>query len=347
MPALGPISAAVRRPRAAPRTPGSSVPRAAWLGGTLLLTVGALPVVVALAPAAGAAPGATLDGLLFLGSTVHVAGTGWFYCVPEMRRHMGTRRARYVTAPLALVAGSALLAAIVPQRPFELLLLPFFGWQFLHFQRQNLALAALASTAYGSGSLRAGERCAVTTAGIAGIAGLLSHPSLLRLADVPSLDAVFPLAAAGYALAVGNGVVQLLRRAPGHRRAAASGLYLMTLLFFLPVFLFQSPYVAVAVLTLAHGFQYLLMMALVAGGGGGPRPVRLVSVAVLLGVGLTLGLVLDLASHLGGGGAPARAVYGAYLGATMAHFVVDAGLWRLREGFARGFLARRLPYLLG
>lgn len=345
MPALGPISAAARRPRSAPPTPDGPLPRAVWLGGTLLLTVGALPVVVALAPASGAAPGAALGALLFLGSTVHVAGTGWFYSVPEMRRHMGTRRARYVTAPLALVAGTAVLAAIVPQRPFELLLLAFFGWQFSHFQRQNLSLAALASSAYGSGSLRAGERCAVTTAGIAGIAGLLSHPSLLRLADVPSLDPVFPLAAAGYALAVGNGVVQLLRRAPEHRRAAASGLYLMTLLFFLPVFLFQSPYAAVAVLTLAHGFQYLLMLALVA--GGGPRPGRLVSLAVLLGLGLTLGLVLDLASHLGGGGAPARAVYGAYLGATMAHFVVDAGLWRFREGFARGFLARRLPYLLG
>ncbi|MBC3842433.1 hypothetical protein GXW82_26280 [Streptacidiphilus sp. 4-A2] len=350
MPAQGPIAAAARRPSGAPRrTVGGPAPRAAWLGGTLLLTLGALPTALLLAPAVGSAPGPALGGLLFLGSCAHVAGTGWFYAVPEVRRQLGARRGRYVTAPLALVAGSAVLAGSLPQRPFELLLLlPYFGWQFLHFQQQNRNLAGLASAAYGSGPLRRGERRALTAAGIAGICGLISHPALLRLADAPRLGAAFPLAAAGYALAVGYGVVQLTRRAPGDRRAAASGLYLMTLLFFLPVFLFQSPFTAVAALVLAHGFQYLLILGLVAGGGGGPRQARLASLAVLLAVCLGLGLLLDLASRLHTGAqALDRAGYGAYLGASMAHFVVDAGLWRPREEFPRGFLARRLPYLLG
>ena len=30
----------------------------------------------------------------------------------------------------------------------------------------------------------------------------------------------------------------------------------------------------------------------------------------------------------------------------MAHFVIDAGLWRLRDEFPRTFLRERLPYLL-
>jgi hypothetical protein len=312
----------------------------------MLLTLGALPVVLVLAPQGGAAPGSVLGGLLFVGSSVHVAGTGWFYTVPEVRRHIATRRARYVAAPLALVAGGAVLAAAVPQRPFELLLLPYFGWQFFHFQKQNLGLAALASSACGSGTLREGERLAVTFAAVFGIAGLVSHPALLRLADVPRQGSAFPVAAAGYAMAVGYGVVQLLRRAPEHRRPAATGPYLMALLFFLPVFLFQSPYAAVAGLVIAHGYQYLLIVALVAGGGAGPRAARLVSLAVLAGLALVLGLVLNLASHLHTGDPADRAVYGAYLGVTMAHFVVDAGLWRLREEFPRGFLSRRLPYLL-
>jgi hypothetical protein len=29
-----------------------------------------------------------------------------------------------------------------------------------------------------------------------------------------------------------------------------------------------------------------------------------------------------------------------------AHFIVDAGLWRLRDEFPRNFLSQRLPYLL-
>ena len=348
MPAPGPIPAA-DRPPGAPRAVGVGGLglRAAWLGGTLLLTVGALPLVLALAPADGATPGSALGGLLFLGSSVHVAGTAWFYTVPEVRRHIATRRGRYAAAPLALVAGTSVLAAAVPQRPFELLLLPYFGWQFFHFQKQNLGLSALASAACGSGTLRPGERRAVTAAGVFGIAGLVSHPALLQLADVPRQGLAFPVAAAGYAVAVGYGVVQLLRRAPGQRRAAASGLYLMALLFFLPVFLFRSPYAAVAGLTLAHGYQYLLIVGLVAGGGSGPRPVRLVSLAVLVNIALILGLALNLASHLHTGDPAARALYGAYLGVTMAHFVVDAGLWRLRDAFPRDFLSRRLPYLLG
>jgi hypothetical protein len=30
----------------------------------------------------------------------------------------------------------------------------------------------------------------------------------------------------------------------------------------------------------------------------------------------------------------------------MAHFVIDAGLWRLRDPFPRAFLASRVPSLL-
>jgi hypothetical protein len=68
--------------------------------------------------------------------------------------------------------------------------------------------------------------------------------------------------------------------------------------------------------------------------------------ALLLNIALLGGLALATASHLHDGTAAARAVYGAYLGVTMAHFVVDAGIWRLRDEFPRQFLTTRLPYLL-
>jgi hypothetical protein len=35
-----------------------------------------------------------------------------------------------------------------------------------------------------------------------------------------------------------------------------------------------------------------------------------------------------------------------FLGAVMAHFVIDAGLWRLRDEFPRLFLTSRLPFLI-
>ena len=58
-----------------------------------------------------------------------------------------------------------------------------------------------------------------------------------------------------------------------------------------------------------------------------------------------LGLALSAASHLHSGGPVARAVYGAYLGVVMAHFVIDAGVWRLSEPFQRGYMARRFPFI--
>jgi hypothetical protein len=109
------------------------------------------------------------------------------------------------------------------------------------------------------------------------------------------------------------------------------------------VWLSQSPYAAVAGLTIAHGLQYLLLIGLVAGAPTADRPLSLLA---LLNVALLLGLGLSRMAHLHGGVPLDRALFGVYLGLTCAHFVVDAGMWRLRDEFPRTFLTRRLPYLL-
>jgi hypothetical protein len=117
------------------------------------------------------------------------------------------------------------------------------------------------------------------------------------------------------------------------------------------VFAFASPYAAVGGLTIAHGAQYLLLMSLVAAGGGAPRSpggrtARALRLAVLVNLVLIGGAALEVTSHLHDGGRSFRLLYGMYLGVVMAHFVLDAGLWRLRDPFPRRFLARRVPYLL-
>jgi hypothetical protein len=121
--------------------------------------------------------------------------------------------------------------------------------------------------------------------------------------------------------------------------------YLSSLGFFTPVFLFHSPYAAVAGLTIAHGIQYLVLVGLVAGGASRPAD-RTFGIAIFLNVALIGGIALSAASHLHGGAMMERLVFGAYLGLVMTHFVVDAGLWRLRDPFPRAFLAARLPYLV-
>jgi hypothetical protein len=133
-----------------------------------------------------------------------------------------------------------------------------------------------------------------------------------------------------------------MRRPSAQRPAGFTVMYVMALLFSVPVFVFGSPYAAVGGMTAAHGMQYLLLLGLVAAGSGG----RLVRVAVLCNVALLGGAALERASHLHGAAPAERLLFGAYLGAVMAHFVIDAGLWRLRDPFPRAFLARRVPYLV-
>jgi hypothetical protein len=325
--------------------PGLAGMRRAWAPATLLATICPFVLAVWLAPTAGAAPVAALTWLLFVGSSVHVAATGWFYTVPEVRVHMFSHRARYLWTPAALVAGLAATAPLLSASALTAVLLAFFAWQFFHFQKQNLGVAALAARSSGSGVLTQWERRALAAAGVGGIVGLVGHPTLLQLATNRHSDLVFDLGAIVFGAAALFGIAAVLGRPARSRSPGFALLYLSGLIFFLPVFVFSSPYAAVAGLTIAHGLQYLLLITLLAAapGTGGSAGI---SMLVLINVALLLGLALNRASHLHDATGIGRAVFGAYLGLSTAHFIVDAGLWRLRDEFPRAFLTRRLPYLL-
>jgi hypothetical protein len=338
-----PLPAGSGRP-AAGWTPPQARPRAAraWLAATVTLTAGAAAAAIALAPPAGAPAPAGLSFLLFAGSSVHVASTGWFYTVPEVRAHMRRNRARYLWWPLALIAGAGAIAMLLPQAALYWLLLPYFGWQFWHYGRQNLGLAALAASAHGVAPLSRPERRSLAAAAAAGIAALLARPGLLQLPARAAIPGLFSLAAAAFAASVLFGTGCLLSRSGAQRPPGFCLAYLTSLAFSLPVFLFTSPYAAVAGLTIAHGLQYLLLMVLVAAGGAG----RAGQLAMLANIALAGGAVLSVASDQLTAGPVLRALFGVFAGAVMAHFVVDAGLWRLRADFPRAFLRDRLPYLL-
>jgi len=316
-----------------------------WLCGTVTLTLGAFAAAIVLAPPASAGPGRGLAWLLFVGSSVHVASTGWLYTLPEVRGYARQLPARLVLLPLALILASGAAAAVVPPAALAWCLLPYYAWQFFHFQKQNLGLAALAASSRRVASLRPAERRAIMTAGYAGIAGLIAHPGLLQLRTDPGLGGLYPAAAAVFATAVAAGVAAAGRRPAGDGAFWFHVVYLTSLGFFLPVFVFRSPYAAVGGMTIAHGLQYLVLLGLVA---RGPRATgRAIRLAVLANIALVGGAVLSATSHQHGAAATAgRLAFGAYLGAVMAHFVIDASLWRLRDPFPRAFLAARVPGLL-
>jgi hypothetical protein len=329
-------------------TPPAGAPAAAagaWTWATVVLSVGALVSAVALAPPAAAGPTRGLAFLLFVGSSVHVASTPWLFTFRDVRTYAAARPVRYYVVPLALVLGGAAVAAAVTSRELDLLLLPFFAWQFFHFQRQNLGVVALVASSHRLCSASTAERRSIVAAGCAGTVALLCHPGLLQLPFDPQLHGVFLASAAAFVAIAWRGSALVLRRRAEDRPPAFVAAYLAALLFFLPVFVFSSPYAAVGGMTIAHGMQYLLLVGLVAAGGShGPR--RVARVAALCNTALLGGLALAVASHLHDAGPAGRLLFGAYAGVVMAHFVVDAGLWRLRDPFLRRFFAAQLPYLV-
>jgi hypothetical protein len=324
---------------------GRAVGPRLWLAGTVALTLGAFAAAIALAPPASAPPARGLAWLLFAGSSVHVASTGWLYTLPEVRGYARQRPARLVLVPAALIVVGAAVAALVSPAALTWCLLPYYGWQFFHFQKQNLGLAALAASSLRVGPLRAAERRAIMTAGGAGIAGLIAQPGLLQLRFGPGPGWVYASAEAVFAVAVAAGLAATVTRPRGAGAYKFLIVYLISLGFFAPVFACGSPYAAVGGMTIAHGLQYLLLLGLVA--AGNPRtPGRALRLAALGNLALAGGLALSAASHQHGAGSAGRLAFGAYLGAVMAHFVIDAGLWRLRDPFPRAFLAARAPGLL-
>jgi hypothetical protein len=318
--------------------------RRGYLAAILVASVVPLIAVVLLAPAAGAKPTSALVWLLFVGSSVHVGSTAWFYSVREVRAHMRHHLGRYAVVPASLVAGCAVGAAFLTDRQITWVLLGFFAWQFFHFQKQNLGVAALAARAQRTPGLTVLERRALVLTGVGGIVGLLGHPDLLQVAGAHRFDLLFVAGAAIFSIGAVMGVAAAVRR--HNRDTVFTVVYAVSLLFFLPVWLFASPYAAVAGLTIAHGLQYLVLMGLIASARTGDRPVGM-SVLILVNVALLLGIALNRMAHLHGHPGLGQALFGVYLGLSMAHFVIDAGLWRLRDEFPRTFLTARLPFLLG
>jgi hypothetical protein len=219
------------------------------------------------------------------------------------------------------------------------------SWQLHHFQKQNLGQVALVGASLGLESLRRGERAAICTTGAAGIGEVCAHPALLQLTVRPPFGGCLALLATVlFVVGVAGGTLAVTRRPRSDRAPKFCLMYALALLFPLPIFVFTSPYAALGGMTMAHGFQYLLLLGLVAAGSHQRR--RIVGVAALCTLAVLGGAVLNVISHLHGDVPPLRLFFGAYLGLLAVHFVVDAGIWRLRDPFVRAFLSERFGYLV-
>ena len=313
--------------------------------------MGVSAAVVVLARTKGVPATQLLGGLIVFGYTGHVASTAWLARFPELRSMTRHRPVRLLLIPALLIVGVCVTVCWASSSGRPWLLLGFFVWQFTHFQKQNLGLSSMSARAYHVSVLGRVERRALILAGAFGIAALVAHPTLLDLSPGYRLAWMFPLAGALWMGTVLTGLISMSRRSRTDRPMVLLLCYASGLLFFGPVFVFRSPYEAVAPLVIAHGIQSLWLLGTMAADRGPSEPSvgfgqRTWALAGLGCVALAGGLILSLLSSLHAARSDGfKLLYGLYLGIVMTHFVVDAIFWRGRDQWSRYFLTTRIPFL--
>lgn len=243
----------------------------------------------------------------------HVATTAAFYADPAARGLM--QGPRYTIVPVAAVLAGGIVGAMGGLT--GLIVVNAF-WTLHHFAKQNLGMVAFTSRALGAPGPDGFDRKVIVGTGVAAGFGYTSI-----LFPVIGVDV-----ATGWLEAVGLAILACC--AACSWRSPCRWLMLAAAVFFLPLFLGLSPLAAVTAYTAAHGAQYLLMMGKIC------WPSRRL-VAAMVGSFLLGGALLRSAS--------AEWALGAVIGVTFAHFLIDAGIWKMTTPEKRTYIRGRFSFL--
>lgn len=294
---------------------------------------------------------------LFLG-TAHVPATLFFYTDRNFSHIIKQHTARYIYFPLLLTIGAGLLVAFSNQTTQAYLFLTFWAWQAFHYGRQNLGIYSFASIAQATGAPAKLEKLAIdlaTWCGILGtfrILGMGVAPEYLRGA----LDYLYQFGMFGYVAVI---IFSLYVYARNFQRTTwLKSIFFWTLiLFFLPIYLSNDINVTFLSYAIAHGLQYIIFMGIVSLNTERSEKARAVSyrnALKLLGLLLIVGLIFFQSGPLRTYGFVKTSgwlvwsfdfLFGAVLGATMAHFVIDAGAWRLSQLPQREYMTKSFGFI--
>lgn len=249
----------------------------------------------------------------------HVAATAFFYADPDFGKLIREDRQRFLLWPfLAMVACYA--AFSVNSAVWTVVSTLFFVWQLYHYQRQNYGVIAFAAQSGGFGRLPKAMNLMLNL----GVAG-----AVCALVDRSIGIAVF----AGSTAVL---VYMLLTDPRLRRNARVLCFTLLGWAFFLPTLVSSDHLVSFWSYAIAHGAQYLIFLAVLSTG----HRFAVVGPVILIGISVATWMVFDRLAN-----APATAAI--YVGIVMAHFLIDAKLWRLREPTQRGLIRERFAFIFG
>jgi MFS family permease len=296
--------------------------------------------------------------LLFLG-TAHVPTTFFFYTDREFSEIIRGHKVRYVYAPILLTVATGLAFALAGHTFQAFILLAYWAWQAFHYGRQNVGIYAFAAIAQTGTAPHRAEKLAIEFGTILGILGTFK---ILGMAVAPGyLHGTFnQLYNAGYVAFAAVFVFGLVVYLKFYRDTTAfkTLFFFTSVFFFFPVFISTEMNVAFLSYAIAHGLQYIIFMTVISAnakrGADAPRAAVRRGVwkllLLLLVAGFAFWRVGDLKQvELIKGSwfytGVADFLFGAVLGATMSHFVIDAGAWKLSMARQRAYISKRFDFI--
>ena len=292
---------------------------------------------------------------LFLG-TAHVPATLFFYLDKNFSGIIEKHPLRYIYIPIILIIVTGLLFAFASTVTQAFVLLAYWAWQAFHYGRQNVGIYAFASIAETGTGPRKEEKLAIELGTILAILGTFK---ILGTAVSPQyLHGAFDLFykigfVAFFAVPVFSLVVYL--KYFKNTTFLKTCLFFTSVFFFLPVFISTDNNIGFLSYAMAHGLQYIIFMTVISATTGDSTQnysyKSLAQLAVLLIiVGFAFWRVNDLKTFeivksTWAYGRAADFLFGAVLGATMSHFVVDADAWRLSLESRREYIKKRFSFV--
>lgn len=298
------------------------------------------------------------QAILFL-ANAHIAITLYFYWDRGFAAIIHANRTRYLLAPAAAVLMSAVSFALIPQNYSFVWWGIYTLWQNWHFGRQTYGVYAIVAMDQTPGArVSQFERLLIYFTTAAGSAGALFL--VLRGAGRWYELALQTRTICGYAtlLAVALGVV-LMSRKRSTFNLNRTMFFLFSLLFFTPQYLYPTTEIGFTTYSVSHSLQYLFFLAIVAFNADdtchqykSQLPPNLWAPLVFAGLILVGGSIITIRGEFGtmifrltGSAALGKLVTGAMFGFVVAHFVIDAHAWRLREKPQREFVLGRFNFL--
>lgn len=341
----------------AERSSGNFLLKRWFLISLLLGTWVPIAFFILIAPSLGQTGGlANLKAVfLFLG-TAHVPATLFFYADKEFSSIRKSHRVRYIAVPILLIIATGLVFAFASFTIQAFALLIYWAWQAFHYGRQNVGIYAFASIAETGRAPKKAEKIAIDCGTVLAILGTFKvlgaavAPAYLRV----SFDYLYQIGFLSFfALAVFS--VAVYFKYFQDTSLVKTLFFFTSVFFFAPVFISTDNNIGFLSYAIAHGLQYIIFMSVISVNAGDKvRPALYKNVGVflvfLLLVGFAFWRVNDLREigFVKSTWAYARIadfLFGAVLGATMSHFVIDASAWRLSMAKQRSYITKRFNFV--